>query len=138
MTEVHYTVAVANEGNVWTAVVEGLPGGATEVDRFAELHDAAYDLIATLTDTDPGSFTIDWKLPTSVALPWFWQDTAWTGPHHVDDMVIIFTGQVALGSGLIGRITDVTAAGLTLLPRDSHAPLWFPATGITAISALTP
>jgi len=56
-----YTVTVSREDNLWVAVVENLPGGATDVERFDDLHDAVYDLIATLTDTEPGDFWVEWK-----------------------------------------------------------------------------
>jgi hypothetical protein len=56
-----YAVTVSREDNLWVAVVDDLPGGATDVSRFYDLHDAVYDLIATLTDTEPGEFWVEWK-----------------------------------------------------------------------------
>lgn len=56
-----YPVTVTREDGLWVAVVDGLAGGATDVDRFDELHDAVLDLISTLTDLDPGEFWIQWQ-----------------------------------------------------------------------------
>jgi transcriptional regulator with XRE-family HTH domain len=56
-----YTVTVDREDNLWVAVVRDLPGGATDVARFDDLHDAVYDLIATLTDTETSEFWVEWE-----------------------------------------------------------------------------
>lgn len=56
-----YTVTVSREDNLWVAVVNNLSGGATDVERFDDLYDAVHDLIATLTDTSPGEFWVEWK-----------------------------------------------------------------------------
>lgn len=55
-----YSVVVSREDGLWVAVVEGLPAGATDVEKFEDLHDAVCDLIADLADIDPDSFWIDW------------------------------------------------------------------------------
>ncbi len=55
-----YSVVVSREDGLWVAVVEGLPAGATDVEKFEDLHDAVRDLIASLRDVDPDSFWIDW------------------------------------------------------------------------------
>jgi transcriptional regulator with XRE-family HTH domain len=56
-----YSVTVSREDNLWVAVVDGLPGGATDVERFEDLHDAVHDLIATLQDVEPGNFWVEWR-----------------------------------------------------------------------------
>jgi hypothetical protein len=56
-----YSVTVSREDNLWVAVVDDLPGGATDVERFDDLHDAVYDLIATLTDSETSEFWVEWK-----------------------------------------------------------------------------
>lgn len=56
-----YSVDVSREDGLWVAVVEGLPAGATDVEKFAELPDAVRDLIASLRDIEPDSFWIDWR-----------------------------------------------------------------------------
>ncbi|SDC33095.1 hypothetical protein [Actinokineospora iranica] len=55
-----YSVVVSREDNLWVAVVEGLPGGATEVEHFRDLPDAVRDLIATLVDSETDAFWIEW------------------------------------------------------------------------------
>jgi hypothetical protein len=57
-----YSVTVSREDGLWVAVVEGLPAGATDVERFEDLHDAVHDLIGTLLDTEPGNFWVQWHL----------------------------------------------------------------------------
>jgi DNA-directed RNA polymerase specialized sigma24 family protein len=56
-----YSVLVSREDDLWVAVVDALPGGATDVERFEDLHDAVHDLIATLTDTEIENFRIEWR-----------------------------------------------------------------------------
>lgn len=56
-----FSVTVFRENNLWVAVVDGLPGGATDVERFEGLHDAVHDLIATLQDIEPGAFWVQWR-----------------------------------------------------------------------------
>jgi hypothetical protein len=56
-----YSVTVYRENNLWVAVVDGLPGGATDAERFEDLHDAVYDLIATLQDVEPDTFWVQWR-----------------------------------------------------------------------------
>lgn len=55
-----HSVVVSREDDLWVAVVEGLPGGATDVEHFRDLPDAVRDLIATLLGVDADSFWIDW------------------------------------------------------------------------------
>jgi hypothetical protein len=55
-----YSVTVSREDDLWVAVVEGIPAGATDVERFEELPEAVRDLISTLLDVEPDSFWIDW------------------------------------------------------------------------------
>jgi predicted XRE-type DNA-binding protein len=56
-----YSVTVSREDNLWVAVVDGLPGGATDVERFEDLREAVHDLIATLQDVEPGNFWVQWR-----------------------------------------------------------------------------
>jgi hypothetical protein len=56
-----YSVSVSRENELWVAVVDGIPGGATDVERFEDLPNAVEDLIATLTDTDAGNFWVEWQ-----------------------------------------------------------------------------
>ena len=55
-----YTVTVFREDDLWVAVVDGLAGGATDVEHFEDLPEAVSDLIATLVDADRQNFWIDW------------------------------------------------------------------------------
>ncbi len=55
-----YSVTVSREDGLWVAVVEGVPAGATDVERFEELREAVRDLISTLLDVEPDSFWIEW------------------------------------------------------------------------------
>ncbi|HEY4455406.1 MAG TPA: hypothetical protein VGN81_13935 [Pseudonocardiaceae bacterium] len=56
-----YSVVVSREDNLWVAIVDGLPAGATDVEKFEELDDAVHDLIASLVDVEPDTFWIDWR-----------------------------------------------------------------------------
>jgi hypothetical protein len=59
-----YEVTVRREGGLWAVVINGLPPnviGATDVDRFADLDAEVRELIADLTDADPGSFSLFWQ-----------------------------------------------------------------------------
>ncbi|MFC7342404.1 hypothetical protein [Saccharopolyspora griseoalba] len=56
-----YTAAISREGNMWVAVVDGLPGGATDTPNFADLEVFVPDLIASLTDSDPADFAVEWR-----------------------------------------------------------------------------
>ena len=56
-----YSVVVTREDGLWVAIVDGLPAGATDVEKFEELDDAVHDLIASLVDVEPDSFWIDWR-----------------------------------------------------------------------------
>jgi hypothetical protein len=55
-------VTISREDDLWVAVVADLPGGATDVEHFADLESEVPDLIAGLTDADPDAdgFEIDW------------------------------------------------------------------------------
>lgn len=55
-----HSVIVSREDDLWVAEVDGIPAGATDVERFEELPDAVRDLISSLLDTEPDSFRIDW------------------------------------------------------------------------------
>ena len=59
-----YEVTVRREGGLWAAVIDGLPPnviGAMDIDRFADLDAEVRELIADLTDSDPGSFNLYWQ-----------------------------------------------------------------------------
>src|SRR5689334_5189481 len=53
-----YAVTVSREGLWWVAVVDGLPGGATESRRLDQLEAEVRDLIAGLTDTSEDAFEL--------------------------------------------------------------------------------
>jgi DNA-directed RNA polymerase specialized sigma24 family protein len=53
-------VTVTREDGLWVAVVDGLAGGATDVEHFDELDTEVRDLVAGLTDADPHEFDIEW------------------------------------------------------------------------------
>jgi hypothetical protein len=55
-----YAVTVSREDDLWVAVVDGVPGGATDVAHVHELPDAVPDLIATLVGVEPEEFWIEW------------------------------------------------------------------------------
>jgi predicted transcriptional regulator len=60
-----YRVSVTRDGDVWAAVVDGLPPhviGATDVERFSELESEVRDLVAALTDADLYDFDLDWRI----------------------------------------------------------------------------
>jgi hypothetical protein len=59
-----YEVTVRREGGLWAVVIDGLPPnhiGAVDVDRFADLDTEVRELIADLTNADPGSFNLFWQ-----------------------------------------------------------------------------
>jgi len=56
-----YPVTVSREDNLWVAIVDGVPAGATDVERFGDLQVEVRDLVAGLTDSDPGAFRLDWR-----------------------------------------------------------------------------
>ncbi|GAA1243130.1 hypothetical protein GCM10009676_30830 [Prauserella halophila] len=56
----YYDVVVTREDGLWVAVVDGLAGGATDVDRMRDLEPDVRDLIAGLRDLDPEDFEITW------------------------------------------------------------------------------
>lgn len=55
-----YDVTVTREDNLWVAVVRQLMPGATDVEHFADLDTEVRDLVAGLTDSDPGNFDLHW------------------------------------------------------------------------------
>lgn len=55
-----YRVTISREDNLWVAVVADLPGGATDVEHFADLQTEVRDLIGVLTDADTGDFWVEW------------------------------------------------------------------------------
>lgn len=59
-----YTVTVTREDNLWVVVVDGLPKGvvgAMDYENFGDLAEEVPEFIADLTDSDPDSFTIEWR-----------------------------------------------------------------------------
>jgi predicted XRE-type DNA-binding protein len=58
-----YNVTVTRENGLWVADIHGddLGPAATDTERFAHLDTEVHDLIAGLTDTDPGDFDITWR-----------------------------------------------------------------------------
>lgn len=56
-----YSVVVTREDGLWVAIVDGLPAGATDVEKFEELDDVVRDMIAFLADIEPDTFWIDWR-----------------------------------------------------------------------------
>ncbi|HEU5416238.1 MAG TPA: hypothetical protein VFV41_01020 [Streptosporangiaceae bacterium] len=58
-----YDVTVTREDDLWVADItgEGLGPAATDVERFADLDTEVRDLIAGLTDADPGSLGLAWR-----------------------------------------------------------------------------
>src|SRR5205807_6251055 len=56
-----YYVVVSREDGLWVAILDGLPAGATDVERFEELDEAVRDLITFLADVEPDTFWIDWR-----------------------------------------------------------------------------
>jgi hypothetical protein len=60
---VRYEVTVTLEDGLWVADItgEGLGPAATDVARFADLDTEVRDLIAGLTDSDPGEAELSWR-----------------------------------------------------------------------------
>lgn len=56
-----YSVTGSREDDLWVAVVEGLSGGATDVEHFDDLREAVHDLTGTLLDVEPGNFWVRWR-----------------------------------------------------------------------------
>jgi len=54
-----YDVTVSREDELWVADIAGITA-ATDVLRFGDLDVEVRDLIAGLTDADPGEFEIRW------------------------------------------------------------------------------
>lgn len=64
MTLPAYEVTVTREDNLWVAVAQGLPEGlvgAADFDHFADIEDGMREVIADLTDSDPGRFDVIWR-----------------------------------------------------------------------------
>ena len=55
-----YHVVVTREKPFWVAVVQGLPGGATESRSLALLDGEVRDLVSGLTDVDEDAFELSW------------------------------------------------------------------------------
>lgn len=55
-----WVVTVSREDGLWVAVVDGLPGGATDLAHFDDLEVEVRDLISGLADVDPDGFVIEW------------------------------------------------------------------------------
>lgn len=55
-----YTVEVSREDNLWVALVQGVPAGATDVENLDDLDVEVRDLIYLLTDKPENSFDIVW------------------------------------------------------------------------------
>lgn len=59
-----YDVTVTREEDLWVAVVHGLPAnvaGAIDGEHLAELVADAPEIVAGLTDADPGEIEIRWR-----------------------------------------------------------------------------
>ncbi|AOS63058.1 hypothetical protein [Actinoalloteichus hymeniacidonis] len=56
-----FVVRVSREDNLWVAVVDGLPGGATDTIRLDDIELETRDLIAGLTDREPSGFQLEWR-----------------------------------------------------------------------------
>ena len=55
-----YQVVVTREKPFWVAVVQGLPGGATESRSLALLESEVRDLVSGLTDVDEDALELSW------------------------------------------------------------------------------
>lgn len=60
-----YAVTVSREEPWWVAIVDGLPGGATETRRLDQMEVEVRDLISALTDTAEDSFDLEWTYALS-------------------------------------------------------------------------
>ncbi len=58
-----YPVALFIAGPVWTAVIEGLPGGVVWHECLHCLSDSVDDMIAMLTNSEPGDFDALYAMP---------------------------------------------------------------------------
>jgi uncharacterized protein YegJ (DUF2314 family) len=56
-----WVATVSREEGLWVAVVDGRPGGATDVEHFDDLEVEVRDLISGLVDADPDGFDIAWR-----------------------------------------------------------------------------
>lgn len=59
MAEQRYTATVTREDGFWVAVVDGVPGGATESRRLSGLHIEVVDLLGGLLDAAEDDLTVD-------------------------------------------------------------------------------
>lgn len=55
-------VTVTREGRWWVAVVDGVPGGATETQRLADLESEVRDLLSGLLDVDGDVLQLSWRV----------------------------------------------------------------------------
>jgi hypothetical protein len=59
ITMPYYVVHWHREDDLYVATVPALHGGAVDVDRYDDLHDAVHDMVATLTGSD--RFWLEWR-----------------------------------------------------------------------------
>ena len=60
-----YDVTVTRDGALWAALIDGLPPhvvGATDVEHIADFEHEMRDLVAGLTDADPASCELQWRV----------------------------------------------------------------------------
>ncbi|ROQ15541.1 hypothetical protein EDF54_0404 [Rathayibacter sp. PhB93] len=62
-----YHVVVTREKPFWVAVVQGLPGGATESRSLALLDGEVRDLVSGLTDVDEDTVELTWDYGAAFA-----------------------------------------------------------------------
>lgn len=55
-----YPVTASREDGLWAARIDGLPGSATDVERFDDLCDAVHDSISASTGLGIGDFWVEW------------------------------------------------------------------------------
>ena len=61
MARASYPVTVTCEDEFWVAVVEGVPGAATETRHLSTLETEVRDLLAGLTGQDEHDFDLDFR-----------------------------------------------------------------------------
>lgn len=60
MDDATFHVSVTREDGYWVAVVDGVPGGATEVRRLSTLDTEVRDLLSGLLDVDEDALRLDY------------------------------------------------------------------------------
>lgn len=60
------TCTVSREDGFWVAVVDGVPGAATEVRQLAALDTEVRDLLSGLLDQDEDSFDLRYQLHDAI------------------------------------------------------------------------